>query len=152
MMITHITKGRCVNKKKKNDLKTKIIQEMTVDYSNALQKNFDLAKQFIRVTKEGKVDVLFKDKLDGKNQILLYLIGRLYAKEVGFSATDDIGNKELMNELGVPKGSLLPWLKELRDRNAIKQVKKGRNTHHSIGVNMIAKTLKNIEARLKKNV
>jgi hypothetical protein len=33
------------------------------------------SKQFIRITKDGKVDVLFKDKLIGKEQLLLYLIG-----------------------------------------------------------------------------
>ena len=95
--------------KEKNNLKQKIINEMTVDYFNTLEKNFDLAKQFIRITKEGKVDILQKDMLNGTELISLYLIGKLYAKEAGFSATDDVGNSELMNELGIPKGSLLPW-------------------------------------------
>jgi len=43
----------------------------------------------------------------------------LYAKEAELTPTDDAGNKELMDELGVPKGSLLPWLKDLRDENKI---------------------------------
>jgi len=136
----------------KNNLKQKIIDEMTVDYSNALEKYFDLAKQFIRITKDGKVDVLHKDKLNGKEQILLYLIGKLYAKEAGFSVTDDVGNSEFLNELGIPKGSLLPWLKELRDGNKIKPIKKGKFTHHTISVNMVEKTLKSIEIKIKKYV
>jgi len=138
-----------MNKEKDSDLKKRIIEEMTVDYSNALEKNFDLAKQFIRITKEGKVDILFKDKLNGMEQILLYLIGKLYAKEAGFIATDDVGNKELKDELGVPEGSLLPWLKELRDKKKIKQIKKGRYTHHSIPGNLVERTLKNIEKKVK---
>ena len=141
-----------MNKEKDSDLKKRIIEEMTVDYSNALEKNFDLAKQFIRITKEGKVDILFKDKLNGMEQILLYLIGKLYAKEAGFIATDDVGNKELKDELGVPEGSLLPWLKELRDKKKIKQIKKGRYTHHSIPGNLVERTLKNIEKKLNKSV
>jgi len=104
-----------------SELKRKIQEEMMVDYSNTLEKNFDLAKQFIRVTKEGKVDVVVKEKVTGKEQILLYLIGKLYAKEAGFSVTDEVGNKELLDELGVPQGSLLPWLKALRD-----EIKSGR--------------------------
>jgi len=136
----------------KNNLKQKIIDEMTVDYSNALEKHFDLAKQFIRITKDGKVDVLHKDKLNGKEQILLYLIGKLYAKEAGFSVTDDVGNSEFLNELGIPKGSLLPWLKELRDGDKIKPIKKGKFTHHTISLNTVEKTLKSIEIKIKKYV
>jgi len=135
----------------KVNLKQKIIEEMTVDYSNALEKHFDQAKQFIRITKDGKVDVLHKDKLNGTEQILLYLIGKLYAKEAGFSVTDDVGNSEFLNELGIPKGSLLPWLKELRDANKIKAIKKGRFTHHTISVNVVEKTLKSIETKMKKH-
>lgn len=133
------------------NLKQKIIEEMTVDYANTLEKNFDLAKQFIRITRGGRVDVIFKEKLSGKDQILLYLIGKLYAKEAGFIATDDVGNKELMDELGAPEGSLLPWLKELRDKNRIKQIKKERYTYHSIPINLVEKTLKNIEKKLNKS-
>jgi hypothetical protein len=132
-------------------LKQRIINEMTVDYSSSLEKNFDLAKQFMRITKEGKVDILAKDKLSGKEQISLYLIGRLYAKEAGFSATDDVGNKELMNELGIPKGSLLPWLKQLRDENKIKPIKSGKYTHHIIALNMVEKILRKIETKMKKH-
>lgn len=147
-----IMDGDKVNKQRENALTKRIIEEMTVDYSDALEKNFDLAKQFIRVTKDGKVDILFKDKLGGKEEILLYLIGKLYAKEAGFTATDDVGNRELLDELGIPEGSLLPWLKDLRDTNRIKQVKKGQHTYHFIPVNLVEKTLKSIERKIKKSV
>lgn len=141
-----------MEQEKNKDLKRKIIEEMSVEYSNALEKNFDLAKQFIRITKDGKVDIISKDKIGGKEQILLYLIGKLYAKEAGFTVIDDVGNNELMEELGIPEGSLLPWLKDLRDKNKIKRVKKGRYTHHIIPVNLVERTLKSIERKIKKNV
>lgn len=137
---------------KKFDLKQRIIDEMTVDYSSSLEKNFDLAKQFIRITKGGKVEILAKDKLGGKEQVLLYLIGKLYAKEAGLIATDDVGNKELLDELGIPKGSLLPWLKDLRDQNKIKQIKKGQYTHHSIPINLVERTLRTVERKVKKSI
>lgn len=136
---------------KGNDLKKRIIEEMTVDYSSALERNFELAKQFIRITQDGNVEVLSKERLSGKESILLYLIGKLYAKEAGFTATNDVGNRELKNELGVPEGSLLPWLKELRDKKKIKQIKKGRYVHHSIPVNLVEKTLKSVERKLAKS-
>ncbi|MEM4258591.1 MAG: hypothetical protein QXL17_05505 [Candidatus Thermoplasmatota archaeon] len=140
-----------MNKQIEN-LKQRIMTEMTVDYSNALEKNFDVAKQFVRITRDGKVDVLFKDKLNGTEQILLYLIGKLYAKEAGFTPTDDVGNKELLNELGIPEGSLLPWLKELRDSNKIKTTKKGKIASHSVSINLVEKILQNIERKIKKKV
>ena len=138
--------------KQKDNLKTRIIEEMTTGYSSALEKNFDLAKQFIGITKEGKVDIPAKDKFVGEEQILLYLIGKLYAKEGGFATTDEVGNKELLDELGIPEGSLLPWLKNLRDTNKIKQVKKGRNTYHVIPQNLVERILKSAEAKVKKCV
>jgi len=132
-----------------NDLKKKILAEMTVDYSSKLEKNFDLAKQFIRITKDGTVEVLVKDKVSGKEQILLYLIGKMYAKEGGLATNDEVGNEELMHQLGVPVGSLLPWLKELRDRNKIKQIKREKNVYHTVPVNLIEPTLGAIEKKIQ---
>ena len=139
-------------KEKVSSLKNRIIEEMTVDYASALEKNFDLAKQFVRITKDGKIDVQFKENLTGELRLLLYLIGKLYAKEAGLSATDDAGNKELIDELGIPEGSLLPWLKNLREKKKIKQVKRGRYAHHSISLGVVEKTLKGIEKKLRKNI
>jgi hypothetical protein len=132
------------------NLKQKIIEEMTVDYANALEKDFNLAKQLIRITKDGKVDVTVKDKLTGKENILLYLIGKLYAKEAELTATNDVGNQELMDELGIPKGSLFPWLKDLREENKINQVTRGRYTYHAIALNVLEKTLKEIIKKVGK--
>lgn len=139
-----------MSEENKESFRQKIMEEMSVNYSSTLEKNFDLAKQFIRITKDGKVDVLVKDKLSGRDQILLYLIGKLYAKEAGLSATDDTGNRELMNELGVPQGSLLPWLMTLRKSPGIKQIKKGRQTTHYIPINLVERVLKTIEKKRKK--
>ncbi len=141
-----------MDKKKGNSLKERIVDEMTVNYSDALDKNFDLAKQFIRITRDGKVDVLVKDKLTGKDSILLYLIGKLYAKEADLIPTDDVGNKELMNELGIPSGSLGRWLKDLRDGNKVKPISRGKYTNHVVVLNVVEKTLKSIEKKIAKSV
>jgi len=132
-------------------LKKRIAEEMTDDYSGALERNFELAKQLMRVTREGKVTVLFKEKLTGEERIILYLIGKFYAKEGGFVEKHEVDNKELMDELGIPKGSLLPWLKNLRDKKTVKQMKTGRNVFHTVPINLIEKTLKNIEKKLNRH-
>jgi hypothetical protein len=134
----------------KQSLKRKIMEEMTVEYSSALQKNFDLAKKFIRITKDGRVNVLVEDKVTGKDRILLYLVGKLYAKEAGLASSDSVGSKELMNELGIPEGSLLPWLMALRKMPGIKQTKEGRRVAHYMSINLLQTVLKTIEKKLKK--
>lgn len=139
-----------MNKQKGNSLKERIIDEMTVNYSDALEKNFNLAKQFIRITKDGKVDVLVKDKVTGLEAILLYLIGKLYAKEAELTPTDDVGSEELTNELGIPQGSLGRWLKDLRDTNRITQVPRGKYMHHAVAPNVVERTLKRIERKISK--
>lgn len=134
----------------KSDLKKKILDEMTVDYASTLEKHFAIAKQFIRITRDGRVDVLLKDKVSGTEQVQLYLIGKIYAKEAGLAATDEVGNTELIEELGIPIGSLLPWLKLLRDGNKVKQEKHDKNVYHRMPVNLIEVALKNVEKKLCK--
>ena len=124
---------------------------MTTDYSNILDRNFNLAKKVIRLSKDGKVEVKNKDKLNGPDQILLYLIGKLYAKESGLSESDDVGSKELLDELGIIENSLWPWLKDLRDNNIIKQRKIGKFRNHFIPINLVERHLKEIDKKLSES-
>jgi hypothetical protein len=134
----------------KDAFKRKIMEEMTVDFASNLERNFDLAKQFIRVTKDGKVEVLVRDKVSGKDQILLYLVGKMYAKEAGLATADEVGNEELEQELQIKEGSLLPWLKELRDSNRVKQFRHERRVYHSVPVNQIEDVLQAVEKKVKR--
>ncbi|MBN1573978.1 MAG: hypothetical protein JW984_12350 [Deltaproteobacteria bacterium] len=134
---------------KEENLKQRIIDEMSVDYADSLERNFDLAKQFIRITSTGKVDLAFKEKIAGREQILLYLIGKIYAKKADFTDTEMVENEELMSELGIGRGSLLPWIKFLRDEGKIKTMKKGQKALHSIPMQLVEKTLKEIEKKIK---
>ena len=129
-------------------LRKRIGEEMMDAYSGALERNFELAKKLLRITREGKVTLLFKEELIGEEQIILYLIGKLYAKEGGFVEKHEVDNKELMDELGIPKGSLRPWLKNLRDKRTVKQMKMGRNVFHTVPINLVEKTLKSIEKKI----
>jgi hypothetical protein len=124
---------------------------MTVSYSSKLEQNFELAKQFIRLTPEGTVEILVRDKLSGKEQILLYLIGKMYAKEAGYATDENVGNNELLEQLGFPIGSLLPFLKELRDENRIRQLKRENNVFHSVSPGLIDSTLRSVSKKLGKD-
>ena len=120
-----------------------------IDYADELAKNFNLAKQFIRITKEGKVKVLVKDEVSDKERILLYLIGKMYAKEAGLAEAEEVENKELMEELGIPEGSLFARLKELRDENKIKQVRRGKNVLHTVPIKQIEEILEAIDKKVR---
>jgi ribosomal protein S8 len=133
----------------KERLRKRILEEMTADYSRVLEQDLDLAKQLVRLAENGSVDVLFKEKVTGQEKILLYLIGKLYAREAGLVTTDEVGNNELMENLAIPSGSLLPWLKNLRDGNRIKQTEREHHTYHSIPISQVDKTLKEIMQKLQ---
>ncbi|MFX1504091.1 MAG: hypothetical protein ACFFDH_24235 [Promethearchaeota archaeon] len=135
--------------KKHVSLKEKIIEEMTVDYSDALDRNFNLAKNYIKITKNGKIEVLYKQELTGAEQILLYLIGKVYAKEAELASTHEVDTQELMEELGIIKGSFYPSIKRLRDKKKIIQVKKGKLVYFSVPSNHIEKILNKIASKLK---
>ena len=129
-------------------LKQRILEEMTVNYSSNLEKNFDIAKRFIRITPDGFVEVLVRDKLGGKDQIVLYLIGKMYAKEVGYVSDEYVGNGELLERLGFPVGSLLPFLKELREQNLVRQVKRENNVFHTVPPAKIEEILSTVDKKL----
>ena len=133
-----------------DELKAKILAEMTVDHSDALEKNYPLAKQFMRITKEGKVDVIVKDKVGGTDKIALYLIGKRYAQRAGLASSEYVKNTELCSELGIIQGSLLPWMKTLRDSNIVEQgAREGNEVSHAIAMSAVERMLKSVSAKLK---
>jgi len=138
-----------MNETQKESLKAKIINEMMTDYKSALEKNFQIAKQFIKITIEGKVEVLFTEKLSTENKICLYLIGKAYTQAAEFSATNEATARELMDDLGIIKGSFYPLIKRLRDKNKIDQIRRGKYTYFSIPSNLIERTLLQINKKIK---
>lgn len=134
----------------KGSLEERIRNEMTVDYHDALEKNFETAKELIAITPDGKISLRKSAGLGGEDKILLYLIGKVYAKKVGFTTDEKVANEELMNELGIKQGSLLPWLKFLRDKNLIKNELKGNKAYHYITHNHIERMLNEITKKIQK--
>lgn len=122
-------------------LEDRIKKEMISDYSSSLEKNFDFAKQLIKISKDGAVEILGKEKFTGEELILLYLIGKCYAKEAGLSQSNGVSNTELIDELGKPEGSIFPWLKSLREAKKIKQNKNVKPVEHFMPINLIEDTL-----------
>lgn len=128
-------------------LKEKILTKMVADHSDALEKNFERAKNLIAITKTGKIDLLVdKKKLGGEDLIKLYCMGKLYAKEAGLTESSEVHYNELMDELGIKLGSVLPWLKSLREKNYLKSDKKG---FHYMSAHMVEKTIEELSKKLQ---
>lgn len=127
----------------------RILAEMTFNYSGVLEQNFEVAKQYVRLAKNGDVDVLSKERLTGQEKILLYLLGKLYAKEASLATTEEVGNNELMKNLSIPMGSLLPWLKSLRDESRISETEKDNHAYHSLPISQVEMVLKEITKKVQ---
>ena len=129
------------NENNKLKLKKRIIEEMIVDHQNILEKYFDLAKKFISITSKGTINIISEEKFSIEEKILLYLIGKIYAKEAGLVSTEEVGFKELMDNVGVLKGTIYPVIKRLRDKNKISQRNQGKLTYITIPLNLLGNIL-----------
>jgi len=129
----------------KKDLKSRILDEIIVNYKTVLEKNFDLVKEFIRVTKSGHVDVLIKEQLIIEDKILVYLVGKLYAKEAELTELGEADRKELMNELGISENSIGSILSGLKNKGMLNTRKEGSKSYVSIKINMIESFLNSIK-------
>ena len=125
----------------KTSLKERIIEEMIVDHQNILEKFFDLVKRFISISTKGSINIISEEKFSIEENILLYLVGKIYAKEAGIVSTEEVGFKELMDNLGILKGTIYPVIKRLRDKNKISQRKEGKLTYITIPVNLLGNIL-----------
>ena len=128
-------------------LEEKIKSEMISDYRSSLEKNFDLAKKLVKISSEGTVEIIEKNKFSGEELVLLYMIGKCYAKEAGLSNSNGVSNAELINELGKPEGSIFPWLKSLRESKKIKQNNSVKPIEHFIPINLIEETLNKLSKK-----
>ena len=123
-------------------LRQMIIDEMIADYSDALEKNFEVAKQLLRLTKDGKVDVIMKDNFKSDLLVALYLTGKKYSERAGLADSDLVDNSELYDELGLPKGTVNAAVKALRDKKIIETIKEGNKSSHRILANYVERILK----------
>lgn len=130
-----------------DSLKERILAEMTVSHADALEKHFELAKQLIQITTTGKIHLVEKDNYNAKEQIVLYLIGKVYAKKAELSIEDGADRSELMSELGLPGGTVDPKLKELADGRVIERNKDATATKYSVSLARLEQQLKAIQLK-----
>ena len=119
---------------------------MLVQHSDVIEKNYMIAKEYIGITKEGKVDVKNKESLILEDQILLYLIGKLYSERAELSSTHKVSRQELLNELGISENSIGAIIKRLKDKKLVISTKQGVEAFFEIKKNEVEKTLKRLNS------
>jgi len=129
-------------------LKQQILQNMVTNHKDALKRHYERAIKWISLTKTGKVVIIAKGNLTAKQKVLLYLLGKLYAAEAELCEDPFVANEEFLEELGMPKGTLLPVLKRLRDGNVIKRTKQNGKVKHYLAKNRIESFLDELEESL----
>jgi hypothetical protein len=78
---------------------------------------FDLLSPFIKINKTSK-NIIFLDstlKQSLKNRIVLFLLGKKALFLLGEIETDRVKPKDIIEETGISKGSVLPTLKLLKE-------------------------------------
>jgi len=96
------------------ELKKWVKEELTVTEVNELRRHKEKVKELIGITSGGMV--VFKadsTKLSAKEIICLYMIGKVYARVAGYVDEDSVANKELIEALNLPEGTIRYALKEL---------------------------------------
>jgi hypothetical protein len=113
-------------------------KELVVNQTE-LTSHKDRVKQLLRLAPDGSVSI--EDRaLTARQQVGLYYIGAAYAKVGGLRESEEVANKEIVQKLGMPEGTLNPRVKELRDDHLIISTKNG----HTINYAKIGKLLDEI--------
>jgi hypothetical protein len=85
-------------------------------------------KDYIGIdSKSGKI--VFKPKfqsLSSRQQVLAYLMGNKVALLLGKAEKEEVAAKDIVNNSGIPKGTVYPKLKELKEERLISQVESSK--------------------------
>jgi len=107
-----------------SNLKKWIEDEMTIDIENELLKHKEKVKNLVQLTKTGDV-ILKQTDLTAKQKILVYLIGKTYSKVADYTQNETATNKEIIETLGLPEGTVKNVLFDLRNEGIVNSLESG---------------------------
>jgi predicted transcriptional regulator len=107
-----------------SNLKKWIEDEMTIDIESELLKHKEKVKNLVQLTKTGDV-ILKQTDLTAKQKILVYLIGKTYSKVADYTQNETATNKEIIETLGLPEGTVKNVLFDLRNEGIVNSLESG---------------------------
>lgn len=95
-----------------------IKQELTVDLETELSKHKEKVKALLQLTPSGEILIKWPD-LTAKQKIIAYMIGKVYSHFAKYSDDSTVTNKELIDALHMPEGTVKYTLHDLRNEGVI---------------------------------
>jgi hypothetical protein len=133
------------------------------DRNQYMERYSSLTKRFVSINGQGEISIIVEGS--DKERILLYLIGKLYARKDGLVPSEFVDRSELVQKLGIPETYLLELLKELGNKQLIsrnrmvsrtgrkgrksrKGMDVGRKVYYGVMIDKLGSILEMIDARL----
>ncbi|MEM0382643.1 MAG: hypothetical protein QW059_06115 [Nitrososphaerota archaeon] len=107
------------------ELKEKL-RELIIDEKELSAALIDRAKRLIRLTRDGKVIFMVPvDRIPVWGRVLLYLVGKRLAREIGLIETDVATIEEISTAIGSDYFSVAARLNELKNQYLVSTVERG---------------------------
>jgi len=124
-------------------------REMTVERGDILSRSKERVSKILGITPQGQVEFRISadglSRLNARDKVLLYALGKLYANVAGYAADEAVSSIEFVTGLGIPRGTVDRTLKELRESHQLNAVREGV---HSLPTNRVPEVLTEIEGRI----
>jgi DNA-binding transcriptional ArsR family regulator len=116
-------------------LKDKIQDRMVTDHETILESNFERVEKLFRLYEDGTINLegQYRD-LEVKLQILIYLIGKLFAYEGELAESDTLETSFFYDRIDKSDRTIRSYLQKLRDEGYVK--KEGQSKHRLIAENL----------------
>ena len=127
----------------KKDILKRLIYEEELEFENLVPK----VEKLVKIKKNGSpVIVCNENKLTQKEIMMLYIIGKFFAKQLGLSETESAFNKEIAEAYGLKDNVVGARITELKDDKYIEKISTGE---HKVSTVKLEEFLDKLLAKLK---
>jgi hypothetical protein len=115
---------------------------MVAEQASILRGMRDRVARVVSINDDGSAGPRVGLALPAREAVLCSYVGKHYAAAAGLATQTSVENRELVESLGLPKGTVGRCVKELRDARLIQVLEEGR---HTLPVSNIERAIKEIE-------
>ncbi len=112
------------------------------EQASILREMRDRVAKVVSISGDGSAGPRLGLSLPARQMVLCSYVGKQYAAAAGLATDATVENRELVDGLGLPKGTVGRCVKELRDVRLIQVMEEGR---HVLPISNIERALKEIE-------
>lgn len=125
-------------------LKDRIEEEMVVDTTSILDEQFDTAKQYFKIFRDGTTDITEEYKNDSwRNEVLIYLIGQRYGFEADKVERPSLPYEYFYSRIDAGDSTIRTYFNQLQDERIVR--KNSDNDEWELVVESLPEALERIE-------